>query len=106
MRISGLLFACTLIAATGTATAFQRSGSMPEIGTSHFHRANCHGAYDLVFAEAKKSGTVAAEDRAWAESYENAAKAKQPCPEPSAALAALFIFSNRNFTRQSELLCY
>lgn len=88
MRIGGLLFACVWIAAAGTATAYQRNGSMPEIGTSHFHRSNCHEAYDLVFAQAKSGKGISNEDQAWAESYENAAKAKQPCPEPSAALAA------------------
>lgn len=63
------------------------NGGMPEIATKHFHRSNCFGAYDLVFEQAT-NGSVSSADRAWAESYEAAAKAKQPCPEPSADLAA------------------
>lgn len=85
MRI--LPFLATLAAGTLAVPAAAPNGGMPEISTTYFHRSDCHEAYDLAIEEAG-AGKLSDADRAWAESYEAAAKAKQPCPAPGQALAA------------------
>lgn len=89
MRLGGMGLALIAISASAAAatSALQKNGAMPDIGATYYHRADCHQAYDLVFDQAKSGGAVSSEDRAWAESYEAAAKARQPCPAPAAALA-------------------
>jgi TPR repeat protein len=86
MRFAAIVLALVLGAATAADADTDRSG-FPEIGRTYFHRANCHGAYDLAIEDAH-AGRLSDEEGKWAESYEAAAKAKQPCPAPDAALAS------------------
>ncbi|MFM5931662.1 MAG: tetratricopeptide repeat protein [Novosphingobium sp.] len=64
------------------------SYGLPAITTIHQVRANCHNAYDKLFAENAKGRKPSSEEVNWAASYEAARGAKQPCPKPPASLAA------------------
>jgi TPR repeat protein len=86
MRFVGIVLLLALGAATAADADSESSGGFPDIGRQYFHRADCHEAYDLAVEDAH-AGRLSDEDGAWAESYEGAAKAKQPCPTPGEALA-------------------
>ncbi|RYE39859.1 MAG: sel1 repeat family protein, partial [Hyphomicrobiales bacterium] len=88
MRIRGLVFACALIVATGSALAVQRTGSMPDMATQYHKRMNCHGAYDVLIEDSKTGRQVSAEDRAFGKAYEDNAANGIACPQASAALLA------------------
>lgn len=70
-----------------SAVALRPNGGMPDPTVQYFQRANCHNAYDILSEDDEAGRTLSAADQAWAKAYEDAARAKQPCPEPSAELA-------------------
>lgn len=86
MRLGVILIALALGTAAAADTDRKSPGGLPDVSTQYFHRADCHEAYDQAVEDAQ-AGTLSSEDEAWAESYEAAAKAKQPCPAPGEALA-------------------
>jgi TPR repeat protein len=86
MRLAGIMLVLALGAATAADADSPPGGGFPDIARTYFHRANCHEAYDLAIEEAH-AGRLSDADGDWAESYEAAAKAKQPCPAPGEALA-------------------
>ena len=86
MRLAAIMLAIALGAATAADADSGTAGGFPDLATQYFHRADCHEAYDLAVEDAH-AGRLNDEDSAWAQSYEAAAKAKQPCPAPGEALA-------------------
>ncbi|RYY23314.1 MAG: sel1 repeat family protein [Sphingomonadales bacterium] len=87
MRFGGILFAITLLAATGTAAALQRSGSMPDATKQYFKRMNCHGVYDMLVEQHHSGNRLSDADDAWVTIYEGNAGTGKPCPAPPEALA-------------------
>jgi uncharacterized protein len=61
---------------------------LPPIDRIEQKRANCHNSYDKLFVEGAATKRVAPGDMAWAQSYEAARAAKQPCPVPPDTLLA------------------
>jgi uncharacterized protein len=61
---------------------------LPAIDKIEQRRANCHNAYDLLWVEGGKTKRLNADDMRWAQSYEAARAANQPCPVPAETLLA------------------
>jgi TPR repeat protein len=89
MRPSILLIGTTLLLAATSAAQAPRS-SMPDVARQHRERVNCHNAFDALVALQKSTGGngASAEEVRWADSYDAAALAKQPCPAPPASVQA------------------
>ncbi len=87
MRILPWLTTLTVSALAAAAPASAPNGGMPEMSTTYFHRADCHGAYDLIAEDMKAGREVSNDDKVWAGFYEKGAETGQPCPEPGPALA-------------------
>lgn len=97
MRKGFLLGLAVLSAAAGGAyghaqqaveAANQKLATMglPPVDRVEQMRANCHNSYDLLFVEGAKTKRVSEDDLRWAQAYEAARAANQPCPAPPAAL--------------------
>ncbi len=76
-----------MTAGATTAAALAPASSMPDITRLHHERQNCHGAYDLLIETAKARGAYSQAEGSFAEAYEAAAAAGQPCPAAPASLA-------------------
>ena len=94
-------WAVMAIMAAGTAASlYAAKNSMPDIAAQYSERRNCYGAYDLL-VEQSKAGTIAAAERDWGRSFEDAAAAGKACPEPPEALAARAV--NRTISTEAGL---
>lgn len=71
----------------GISGSLAQSSSMPDPNRLYQVRDDCHIAYDLLSEALEKNQSISNADIAWAQAHENAAKAKTPCPQPSADLA-------------------
>ncbi len=85
MRPSVLVIGLTCLAAAASVAQAPKS-SMPDVTRQHRERVTCHNAFDALVALQKRTGGngASAEEVRWAESYDAAALAKQPCPAPLA----------------------
>lgn len=90
MRRSIVTIAIAALAGISGAAALAPSGSMPDITRMHRERVNCHNAFDALVAARKAGGAAATApaELAFAEAYEKAAAAKQPCPAVPASVIA------------------
>jgi TPR repeat protein len=82
-----VLFVLLVATGFGLSAAYAVSSSVPDPNRLHQTRDDCHIAYDLLSEALEKKQAISAADIAWAQAHEMAAKAKTPCPEPSADLA-------------------
>ncbi len=86
-RLSRFLAMLGLTAVLALLPAPLLAGSAPDPQRLHQSRSNCHIAYDLLSEALEKNQPISNADIAWAQAHELAAKAKSPCPAPSADLA-------------------
>lgn len=77
-----------LVAVSSVAQA--PKSSMPDVTRQHRERVTCHNAFDALVALQKSTGGngASAEEVKWADAYDAAALAKQPCPPPPASVFA------------------
>ena len=73
----GVLAAVAVLLAT---PLLAQSSSMPDVTQLYHQRVNCHGAYDALVQTARDGGASTNDEFAFAEAYEAAAVAGQPCP--------------------------
>jgi TPR repeat protein len=100
IRLRNGMLAVLLTAGAG-ASLFAASRSMPDLATQYAQRRNCYIAYDLL-VEQSRAGTISAAERAWGQSFEEAATAGKACPEPPQALAERA--SNRTVSTEAGLV--
>lgn len=93
--------AMVMVATCAAAMPADTSSSMPDPARQYHARRNCHNAYDLLIERFKGGGAVSANDKAWGAAYEDAAKAKTPCPAPPEELATAA--TNRTVSTENGL---
>lgn len=87
LRFPRLIARFGVIAFLAALPATLNAGTAPDPQRLHHSRSNCHIAYDLLSEALEKNQPISSGDIAWAQAHELAAKAKSPCPAPSADLA-------------------
>lgn len=85
MRIFGLLLMWTMMIAAAPASG--SPGAMPDLAKTYYQRANCHQLFDLLADALANNQSVAADEKVWAASYEDASDKGGKCPAPPPELA-------------------